>query len=107
MRSISSRVSKELHTQLRMKQCVIRDLQDLYGPCGGKIEWDHVWIYAGRQIDEPWAIVGLCHDHHMAKEGEPAVKAAVQTASLMLATIEELSKYSRKDWEQIKHSLGI
>jgi hypothetical protein len=38
--------------------------------CGSvnKIEWHHCFIYSRRQINEVWAIIGLCHDCHNKPE---------------------------------------
>lgn len=75
------------------------------GNCDSKIDWDHVWIYAGTQINEAWAIVGVCRYHHSIKEGNSAVRHAIQKASLKLAAPNHLLKYPRKDWAQIERSL--
>lgn len=90
-----------------MKQCAIWHLQGVYGACEGRVEWHHVWTYAGRQIDEEWAIVGACAHHHKLVESQPAVKAAFETASLLLATDEDFAKYPRRDWKQVRRALGL
>jgi hypothetical protein len=107
VRPISARVKKILLADPRMKRCALAPVQDLYEPCDGRIEFEHAWIYAGRQIDEPWAIIGVCSKHHKMKDGDRAVKAAIETASLMLATDEDLAQYPRKNWQQIRRSLGL
>lgn len=84
-----------------MKRCAAFGI----GSCNGKIEWDHVWIYAGRQIDEVWAIVGVCHTHHEKKEANVIVRHSIQRASMREATFDDLAKYPRKDWLRIKVSL--
>lgn len=33
-------------------------------PCGGRITWEHAIIYAGKQLNEVWAIIKLCEKHH-------------------------------------------
>lgn len=78
-----------------------------FGACWQKVEWDHVWIYAGRQINEKWAIVGVCKKHHAAKEGNLLLKDSIARASLRLATEEDLAKYPRKNWVQIRRALGL
>ena len=67
--------------------------------CRGRITWEHCWIYAGRQIQEKWAIVPLCEHHHLGTGMEKFVN---QYISLCRATPEELKKYPRVDWEQEK-----
>ena len=34
------------------------------GGCSGRITWEHVIIYAGKQLNEIWAIIPLCEKHH-------------------------------------------
>jgi len=97
----------ELDAESRMHVCALSGKWRLYGNCDGRIEWDHVFIYAGKQINEKWAIVGVCKGHHRNKEGNRTIKDAIQRASLDLASTDDLAKYPRKDWRQIKHSLDL
>lgn len=93
-----------------MRQCTLSGLSRLYGACSApqrKLEWHHVWIYAGRQIDEPWAILAACKGHHDMVNKDRAIKQAFEHASLLLATEEDLARYPRKNWDQIKKVLGI
>lgn len=83
-----------------MKRCAVADLVD--SECSGRIQWHHVWTYAGRQIDEAWAIVGVCEYHHEQVNGNGTVRQACQLASLELATPEDLAKYPRMTWYHLK-----
>lgn len=67
--------------------------------CGGRIEWHHVWIYAGRQINEKWAILPLCGFHHSRAEVE-SYKSKICALSLSRASKEDFDKYPRADWKQ-------
>ncbi|MDE2022434.1 MAG: hypothetical protein KGI71_06000 [Patescibacteria group bacterium] len=110
MRPIPAPMRAKLEQQPRMKRCALASAQDLYGMCSGRLthpEWHHVWTYAGQQINEPWAIVGACSRHHEMVKSDRAVRMAFEAASLLLATEEDLAKYPRKNWKQIKKSLGI
>ena len=110
MRPIPPALKGMLEQQPRMKRCALGPVQDLYSACSGRLtrpEWHHVWTYAGQQINEPWAIVGACSRHHEMVKTDRAVKMAFEAASLLLATEEDLARYPRKDWDQIKKSLGI
>lgn len=60
MRAISKKVKDELLADPRMKVCARRD----EGNCDGRITFEHALIYAGRQLDEAWAILGICEYHH-------------------------------------------
>ena len=107
MRPISPAVKKELLADPRMKSCALAPLQGLYEPCHGRVQFHHVWIYAGRQIDEPWAIQPACVHHHKLVESQRAVKMAFETASLLLAGEADLLKYPRRDWGQVRKALGL
>jgi len=67
----------------------------------------YYWIYAGKQIDEPWAILPACEHHHKLVESQPAVKAAFEAASLVLVRDADLLKYPRRDWGQVRKALGL
>lgn len=105
MRPIPIKMRAELQLESRVKRCALIGLE--FGLCEGKIEWDHVFIYAGRQINEKWALVGVCSKHHYEKNGNQLLKEAIARNSLRLATNEDLEKYPRKNWAQIKKSLGM
>lgn len=66
--------------------------------CKGRITWEHCWIYAGKQIDEAWAIIFLCEYHHDVgtQQGNGDLNKKInQWISLNRATDEELKKYSK------------
>jgi hypothetical protein len=64
MRPISKKVNQELDNDPRMKVCARRD----EGNCQGRITREHALIFAGRQLDEAWAILGICAFHHEVDE---------------------------------------
>ncbi len=103
MRPIPISMREELSEDPRMKYCVCA--YKGFGFCTDRIEFHHVWIYAGSQINEKWAIVGICVKHHKAVQSNPLVKQCAERESLKLATEENLAKYPRKDWNQIRKSL--
>lgn len=72
--------------------------------CSGRITWEHAFIYAGKQINEKWAIIPLCVYHHL---GEGLDKHENQRIALRRATEEDLAKYPKKDWEYEKAWLKI
>ena len=106
MRPISAPVKKKLELDPRMKLCPLRHNR-LVESCEGRVQWDHVWIYANHQIDEVWAIVGVCEKHHKEKDGDRYIKRIIERESLLRSTPEDLAKYPRKNWQQIKKSLGL
>lgn len=66
--------------------------------CQGKITFEHALIFAGKQIQEKFAIVPLCTWHHAVNEhqdgGDLNKKMNVWIA-LSRATPEELTRYSK------------
>lgn len=65
------------------------------GGCDGRLTKEHAWIYAGKQIQEVWAVIDLCWHHHL---GTGLNKNKNQLISLRKATEEDLAKYPKKDW---------
>lgn len=78
--------------------------------CAGRITWEHAWIYAGKQIQEKWAIIPLCEFHHDIlnyQDRGNLNKAENQRISLLRATPEDLKKYPKKDWAFEKQWLNL
>lgn len=66
--------------------------------CAGFLTWEHAIIYAGRQLNEPWAIIKLCEYHHavgMYQDGGDLDKTMNEKIALNRATDEELRAYSK------------
>lgn len=99
MNRIPIKLRKEIAEDPYMKTCARKN-----GECNGRITWEHAWIYAGRQIQEKWAIIPLCVYHHLE---EGLDKRENQRISLARATKEDLSKYPKKDWEYEKRQLAL
>ena len=78
-----------------MKKCI-------HAGCSGRPEWEHAFIYAGRQINERWSIVPVCAFHH---RGSGLVKGFNQYVALTRASDDDLKKYPRVDWENVKKHL--
>ena len=104
MRPIPQKLRNELEQSGINAGCAL-DTGD-HGHCEGTIQWHHVWIYAGRQINEFWAIVGGCKKHHAEVDTKPKVRNAFKIASLRRATTEDLKKYKHGEWDQIKKRIG-
>lgn len=99
MRPIPQRIKDTLERMPRMRACELRG--EGFGMCHGRIEWHHVFIYAGKQINELWAILGACHGHHTLVQSDRIVREAFERRSLEIATKDELAKYPARDWEKI------
>jgi hypothetical protein len=66
--------------------------------CKGLPEWEHCFVYGGKQINEAWAIVPCCQYHH---RGSGLDKTYNQYMALARATRADLAKYPKVDWEQL------
>jgi hypothetical protein len=68
------------------------------GGCDGRITWEHSMIFAGRQIQERFAIIPLCEYHHAVNthlDGRGLDKQKNIWIALNRATDEELRNYSK------------
>lgn len=111
MRPIPLKLRSELERLPRMKRCSLADSRYLqYAPCSGRVhnpEWHHVFTYSGKQISEAWAILPACSFHHAMVGSDSATKHAFEKICLEGATQEDLARYPKKDWKQIKKYLNI
>jgi len=90
------RISDSVKAQLLSEPDVCARKKD--GGCDGSITWEHAIIYAGRQLDEAWAIVKLCERHHGVNQyldGGDLDKQENIRLALNRATDEELQKISK------------
>ncbi len=90
MRPISSKLKAEILADPYYKTCCRKDKN-----CNGRITWEHALIYAGRQINEKWAIIPLCVYHHL---GGGLDKRLNERIAVSRATMGDLAKYSKRDW---------
>lgn len=94
MRPIPQKLKNQIALDPYMKQCI-------YEGCSDPPEWEHAFIYAGKQINETWAIVPACTYHH---RGAGLDKSYNEYCALKRATKSELAEYPRVNWEQkLKH----
>lgn len=90
MRPIPPKLKKIMSADTYYNKCCRQDKD-----CKGRITWEHSFIYAGRQINEVWAIIPLCVYHHL---GEGLNKRLNEQIAVSRATEEDLAKYPRKNW---------
>lgn len=103
MRPIPKKMRDEIEKSGRNKFCALRGRG--YGLCSAYIQWHHIWIYAGSQINEPWAILGACEYHHRMVEKDPMIKETFEKISLTKASDKDLEKYPKKDWKSLQRKL--
>lgn len=98
MRAIPAKLKKQIEADPFMKKCIHYPSSD----CVPRIEWEHCWIYSGRQINEAWAIVPVCTYHH---RGAGLDKDFNRFVSLYRATMDDFKMYPKKPWLQQKDYL--
>jgi hypothetical protein len=94
MRTIPSKLREEMANDPYYKICS----RSKDGGCAGKITWEHVFIFAGRQINERWAIIPLCEKHHAVntyQDRGDLDKEKNEWIALNRATDEELQAISK------------
>lgn len=73
-------------------------------PIMGKlIEWEHAMYYAGKQIQERWAIIPICWYVHRGGELD---KEKNRFLALNRASDEDLEKYPRANFKQQREYLN-
>lgn len=102
MRPIPLKLRTEIANDPFMARCIYCDLCR-QNECSGRVEWEHAFLYAGKQINEAWAIVPVCSYHH---RGGGLDKNYNEYRAIMRADIDDLRKrMPKKDWQQIKNFL--
>jgi hypothetical protein len=94
MRPIPQQLKNEMENDLYYKKCSRKG----DGYCDGRITWEHCLIYAGRQINEKWAIIPLCEFHHAVntyQDGKGLDKQKNVWIALNRATDNQLKEYSK------------
>jgi len=73
MHPIPKKMRDELSEDDNYRLC-IRGKLGFTSECEGRIEWHHIFTYAGRQIQEKWAIISLCQFHHSSVKEQKSRK---------------------------------
>ena len=97
MNKIPPKLKAQIAKDPFYKKCIHAHCS-MTSPCSGRITWEHAWLYAGRQIQEKWAIVPCCEKHNIGVSGID--KLYNQYRALLRATPQELKKYPKKNWQQ-------
>lgn len=97
MNNIPQRLRKEMAADPYYEKCARKELLDDHNceacPLTGKlIEWEHVFYWAGRQLQEKWAIIPICYLVH---RGGMLDKTINEWIALNRATEEELKAISK------------
>ena len=92
MRPIPEKIKKEISKNKYYAKCARQSPE-----CDGRITIEHAMIYAGRQVNEIWALIPLCWYHHL---GSGLNKRINEFIALQRASDEDLSKYPKSDFFQ-------
>lgn len=98
MSPIPPKIRTELSRDTWYDMCIHQRYRGRIG--SGNLQWEHAYLYRGKQIQEKWAIVPCRKSFNMDATG--SVKRFNQYIALLRATNEELDKYQKKDWAQLK-----
>ena len=96
-------IRKQLSGDDRMRKCEI---------CSeSRVQFHHVFIYAGKQIKEAWNIAPACANcHAMATPHNSkyvqSVREQFEWNALNRMTPSDIVKYPKKDWQTLKNYLS-
>jgi hypothetical protein len=110
MRPIPLKLRKQMEADPMMHACIYNDhyCQNEFGWYPVKAEWEHCFIYAGKQINEWWAIIGVCWYHHRGKGLNKNFNRYRALIRLSEAELEEVQKkYPKQNWRQMRDRLRI
>ena len=102
MRPIPIKMRNKIAADPFMKVCIYESDDAPNHNCEGNIEFEHAWLYAGKQINEPWAIVPCCTSHNRGEGLDKnynryrALKRAVETIGLK----DLQRRMPKKNWQQ-------
>ena len=99
MRAIPENMKREILANPFYKVCCLKD-ED----CKGRIEWHHNFIYAGRQVNEIWAILPLCVFHHGLEKWKQ-IGDKLDFIMMTRMTEQDEEKYPRFNWRQLQRYL--
>jgi hypothetical protein len=108
MRPIPPALKKLIESDPAMRICIYHnaDCRDEFGRRPARAEWEHAFIYAGKQINEWWAIIGVCWYHH---RGPGLDKGFNQYKCLERMSESDLDEAERKypgtKWRSIRERL--
>lgn len=101
MRPIPKKIRDKLAQDSFMKKCCFQGCGKL------DVEWNHALKYSGRQINEWYAIVPLCVEHHRGNNGTiyKEVKEWCSWVAIMRGIKDLQKKYPKYNWLQEKNYL--
>lgn len=108
MNNIPPKLRERLNADPFYKVCSMRHLPGHI--CKGKVTWEHVVIFAGKQLQERWAIIPLCEYGHAVNshlDGPGLDKRKNLWIATQRATVVELKAISKaEDYVRKAQKLG-
>lgn len=96
---MSPSLRKDVEKDPEYTRCAIQGMILQFGPCGGRVTREHAIIFAGRKVQEKWAIPPFCAAHHgvdLYQDAPTQVLKDVRVwAAVNRATDEELRAVSK------------
>lgn len=108
MRPIPLGLRMSLQDDPFMSACIQdnMDCRGMHGEYPGRVEWDHPFIYGGKQINEWWAIVPACYYHHRGGGLDRGYSQFVALSRLNDKQLKEVQKkYPKVNWIGLKKRL--
>ncbi len=93
MRSIPAKLRKDMEDDPYYKNCCITGMPGT----AIKLEWHHNLIFAGKQVQEKFAILPICYDIHERVKSDQYLRGRLDWIMLNRATDEQLKKYSKAE----------
>lgn len=93
MRKISKKLRDEIEADPYYKNCCLTGMPGTVI----KIEWHHNLMFAGRQVNEKFAILPVDKDVHDRLKGDSNLRDRLDWIMLNRATDEELKRYSKAE----------
>lgn len=95
---VPRKVREQIASDPFMAICIYESPDAPNNDCSGRIEWEHACLYAGKRINEPWAIVPCCTSHN---RGQGIVKEYNRYRALLRANLSDLARrYPKHNWQQ-------
>lgn len=106
---MSPSLRKDIGEDPEYSRCSLQGIS-FVDECEGRITREHALIYAGKKIQEKWAIIPLCAKHHAVDQFQDAgtmVKQRNVWVALNRATPEELRRFSKAvNYERMRATLN-
>lgn len=99
MNNTPKKLNDEMSSDKFYKVCA----REHHGGCGGRITREHALTYAGRQIQEKFAIIPLCERHHgvcQYMDNGDLDKRFNEWVAISRMSLSDMAKYPNVNWTQ-------